>query len=165
MFTELNTARGRTLRRLGVVIALVACAGACATRVPPPTPTTLAHPDFVYPKLPEGLAAAPGASRIDVGWRYLQVDDLKNADLEFGVALKLGPKLYPARAGQGYVALAMRDYDRAVKSFDAALEADGLYVPALVGKGQALLAADRTDLALTAFEKAIAVDPSLTDVR
>jgi tetratricopeptide (TPR) repeat protein len=165
MFTELNAARGRTVRRLGVVMVLVACAGACATRVPPPTPTTLAHPDFVYLKLPEGLTGAPGASRIDVGWRYLQVDDFKNADLEFGVALKLGPKLYPARAGQGYVALAMRDYDRAVKAFDAALEADGLYVPALVGKGQALLAADRTELALTAFEKALAVDPTLTDVR
>jgi len=94
----------------------------------------------------------------------LQAGDLKNAELEFGAALKLAPGLYPARAGQGYVALAMRSYDRAVMSFDGALEGDGSYVPALVGKGQALLASDRTELALGAFEKALAVDPSLSDL-
>ena len=156
--------RLQMVRRAGAWMVVMGFAGACATRVPPPMPTTLAHPEFVYPKLPQALVASPGASRVDVGWRYLQVDDLKNADLEFGVALKLGPRMYPARAGQGYVALAMRDYDRAVSAFDAALDADSAYVPALVGKGQALLAADRTALALAAFEKALAVDPSLTDV-
>jgi tetratricopeptide (TPR) repeat protein len=114
--------------------------------------------------VPAALATAPGASRVDVGWQYLQLNDLKNADLEFGVALKLGPKLYPARAGQGYVALARRDYDAALKAFDAALEGDASYVPALVGKGQALLADDKTDLALAAFERALIVDPSLTDL-
>ena len=155
----------RFVRRLGAFVVVIAFAGACATNVPPPTPTTLAHPEFLYPQVPPALATAPGASRVDVGWRYLQVDDLKNADLEFGVALKLGPRLYPARAGQGYVAMAMRDYARALTAFDAALEANGSYVPALVGKGQALLAADRTELALEAFEKALAINPSLTDLR
>ena len=137
---------------------------ACATRVPPPLPATLAHPEFLYPQVPSTLAASPGASRVDVGWRYLQVDDLKNADLEFGAALKLGPRLYPARTGQGYVALAMRDYARALTAFDAALEAEGSYVPALVGRGQALLASDRTESALETFERALALDPSLTDL-
>jgi tetratricopeptide (TPR) repeat protein len=137
---------------------------ACATKVPPAMPAVLAHPEFLYPALPSALETAPGASRIDVGWRYLQADDLKNAGLEFGVALKLGPRLYPARTGQGYVAMAMRDYDRALTAFDAALQVDSRYVPALVGRGQALLALNRTDPALAAFEAALAVDPSLTEV-
>jgi tetratricopeptide (TPR) repeat protein len=101
---------------------------------------------------------------VDVGWRYLQLDDLKNADLEFGVALKLGPRLYPARAGQGFVAMAMRDYTRALTAFDAALEANASYVPALVGRGQALLESQKGDAALEAFEKALSIDPSLTDL-
>jgi Tfp pilus assembly protein PilF len=94
----------------------------------------------------------------------LQVDDLKNAEMEFGVALKLGPRLHPARTGQGYVAMVMRDYARALASFDAALEIDGSYVPALVGRGQALLAGEQTELALAAFERALAVDPSLSEL-
>jgi tetratricopeptide (TPR) repeat protein len=165
MFTEpQSSACWRKWRRAGAWVFVLAFTAACATRVPPPTPTTLAHPEFLYPRVPSALATAPGASRVDIGWRYLQVDDLKNAELEFGVALKLGPRLYPARAGQGYVALAMRDYTRALTAFDAALEADSAYVPALVGRGQALLAADRTEPALAAFEKALALDPSLSDL-
>ena len=100
------------------VCLFVLAAASCAKRVPPAAlPAALAHPEFVYPALPAALEAAPGASRIDVGWRYLQAGDLTNAGLEFGVALKLGPRLYPARAGQGYVAMAMRDYDRALTAF------------------------------------------------
>jgi len=148
-----------------VWLVLLALAAACAAKVPPPLPAVLAHPEFLYPALPAPLAAAPGASRIDVGWRYLQADDLRNAALEFGVALKLGPRLFPARTGQGYVAMAMRDYDRALTAFDAALQEDARYVPALVGRGQALLALDRAVLALASFEAALAVDPSLADVR
>ncbi len=155
----------RTTCRLGTLCVIVAfAASACATRVPPPAPTTLAHPEFPYLQVPASLATSPGASRVDVGWRYLQANDLKNADLEFGVALKLGPRLYPARTGQGYVALVNRDHTRALTAFDSALEADASYVPALVGRGQTLLASERTDEALAAFEKALAVDPSLTDL-
>ena len=154
----------RAVRRVATVVCVLAFTGACATKVPPPTPTTLAHPEFLYLQIPPALATAPGASRVDVGWRYLQVDDLKNADLEFGVALKLGPRLYPARTGQGYVAMAMRDYTRAIAAFDAALGGNASYVPALVGRGQALLATDRAESALEAFEKALAVDPSLADL-
>jgi len=165
MSTEPRSSFSWRMRDAAVVLATLALIAGCATRgAVPPTPTTLAHPEFVYPQLPASLAAAAGASRVDVGWRYLQVNDLKNADLEFGVALKLGPKLYPARTGQGYVALARRDYNAALKAFDAALEADGSYVSALVGKGQTLLAQDKTDLALAAFERALIVDPSLTDL-
>jgi tetratricopeptide (TPR) repeat protein len=165
MSTEPRCSFSWRMRFAGVLLVTMALFAGCATRrAAPPTPTTLAHPDFVYPQVPAALAAAPGASRVDVGWRYLQVDDLKNADLEFGVALKLGPTIYPARAGQGYVALAKRDYNAALKAFDAALEANGSYVSALVGKGQTLLAQDKTDLALAAFERALIADPSLTDL-
>jgi tetratricopeptide (TPR) repeat protein len=165
MSTErLTLSDRRAMRRVASVALVLACAAACATRVPPPPPTTLAHPEFLYPQVPAALATVPGASRVDVGWRYLQVDDLKNADLEFGVALKLGPRLYPARTGQGYVALAMRDYTRALTAFDAALEANASYVPALVGRGQSLLASEKTDAALEAFEKALSIDSSLTDL-
>jgi tetratricopeptide (TPR) repeat protein len=127
-------------------------------------PVVLAHPEFLYPNVPASLASTSGASRVDIGWRYLQSDDLANADLEFGVALKLGPRLYPARVGQGYVAMARRDWTRALSSFDAALEANTRYVPALVGRGQALLALDRTELALTAFESALEIDPTMMDL-
>jgi tetratricopeptide (TPR) repeat protein len=153
------------MRYVAAFLATMALLAGCATRrTAPPLPATLVHPDFVYPQVPASLSATPGASRVDVGWRYLQLNDLKNADLEFGVALKLGPKLYPARAGQGYVALARRDYDDALKAFDSALEGDASYVSALVGKGQTLLAQDKTDLALAAFERALIADPSLSDL-
>jgi len=156
--------RGGRVNSCLCVIALVALSAACATRIPPPLPATLAHPEFQYPSVPEPLQSAPGASRVEIGWRYLQVDDLKNASLEFGVALKLGPRLYPARVGQGYVAMVMRDYKRALTAFDAALDADRRYLPALVSRGQALLALKRPSEALAAFEQALAVDPSLTDL-
>ncbi len=165
MFIEPRHFCRRTACRLGTLCVVIAfAASACATRVPPPAPTTLAYPEFPYLQVPTSLAATPGASRVDVGWRYLQMNDLKNADLEFGVALNLGPRLYPARTGQGYVALVNRDYPRALTAFDTALEVDASYVPALVGRGQALLASDRTAQALAAFEKALAIDPSLTDL-
>ena len=164
MSTEPQLPFFRELGRRVSWVVLAAIAAACATREPPPAPAALAYPEFLYPQVPAALSAGPGASRVDTGWRYLQAGDLNNAELEFGAALKLAPGLYPARAGQGYVALAMRSYARAVTSFDGALETDGSYVPALVGKGQALLATDRTELALAAFEKALALDPSLTDL-
>ena len=152
MSTEPRRRFGWRWHSIGALLVAVALVAGCATRrATPPTSTTLAHPEFVYPQVPAALATAPGASRVDVGWRYLQVNDLKNADLEFGVALKLGPKLYPASAGHGDVALARRDDNAALKAFDGALESDAAYVPALVGKGQALLADDKTDLALAAF--------------
>lgn len=158
-------ARLRSAVRASAALLLCALAAACAPKAPPVAPGVLAHPEFVYPLVPLALAGTAGASRIDVGWQYLQAGDVRNAELEFNVALKLGPRLYPARAGQGYLALARRDYDRALTAFDAALKEDGKYVPALVGRGQALLALDRVAQALTAFEAALAVDPSLADVQ
>jgi Tfp pilus assembly protein PilF len=156
-------------RRVRAVIGFVvlsALTGACASRsVPPPAVTTTAHPDFLYPTVPVAMQRTFGAEHVDLGWRYLQIDDLRGADREFAAALKSSAKMFPAQAGHGYVALARRDFDRAVTAFDAALGAERSYVPALVGRGQALLALRRESEALASFEAALAVDPSLGDVR
>ena len=146
--------------------AVRADCGVCASRrVPPPAVTTTAHPEFLYPTVPAAMQKTFGAEHVDLGWRYLQIDDLRSADREFAAALKSSATMYPAHAGQGYVALARRDFDRAVAAFDTALQADRSYVPALVGRGQALLALRRESEALVAFDAALAADPSLADVR
>jgi tetratricopeptide (TPR) repeat protein len=138
---------------------------ACASKKVPAAPASLAHPEFLYPTVPAAMQKTFAAEHVDLGWRYLQIDDLRGADREFAAALKSNPKMYPAHAGHGLVALARRDFDRAVTAFDTALTAAGAYVPALVGRGQALLALRREADALTSFEAALKADPSLTDVR
>jgi tetratricopeptide (TPR) repeat protein len=153
-------------RRVVTLVALAALAVACASRRPaPPAITTLAYPDFLYPAVPAALQRTFAAEHVDLGWRYLQIDDLRGADREFAAALKGDSRMYPAHAGHGYVALSRLDFERAVTSFDAALGGDRSYVPALVGRGQALLALGREREALTSFEAALAADPSLSDVR
>jgi Tfp pilus assembly protein PilF len=119
----------------------------------------------MFPAVPAALSRAPGADRIDAGWRYLQADDLRNASREFTAALKRNPSLYPAQTGEAYVELARGEHARALTGFDAALRAAGTYVPALVGRGQTLLAMNRDDEALAAFEAAVTADGSLTDVQ
>ena len=156
---------GARTRALIAVVLLLATAAACARRTPPPVvPTAARYPEFMAPAVPLALQRAPGVEHIDLGWRYLQNDDLRNATREFAAALKRNPGLYPAQAGEGYVALAQRDHERALTAFDAALRGSSAYVPALVGRGQALLALKREDQALAAFEAALAADPALTDV-
>ena len=148
-----------------VALVLLALLAGCATRVVPPLPVALAYPDFIYPTLPQPLGTADAAAGIDRGWRFLQNDDLENADREFAAASRRAPVLYPAETGGAYVALARQDYDRALGAFDAVLRTAPAYVPALVGRGQTLLALDRNTDALETFEAALAVDPSLVDVR
>ncbi len=138
--------------------------GACAAKAPPALPTALKYAEFMYPAVPPELRSPADAESVDRGWRFLQHDDLANADREFAAALKRSPALYPARAGRGYVAVARKDYGAAVADFDATLKAAPRYVPALVGRGQSLLALKRETDALAAFEAALAADPSLTDL-
>jgi tetratricopeptide (TPR) repeat protein len=153
----------RTSLVVATVVLLVTAA--CASkRVPPPT-ATLAHPEFLYPSVPAPMQKTFAAEHVDLGWRYLQIDDLRGADREFAAALKSNAAMYPAYAGHGLVALARRDFDRAIAAFNAALAANLSYAPALVGRGQALLALRRESEALTSFDAALKVDPSLTDVR
>jgi tetratricopeptide (TPR) repeat protein len=151
--------------RLAIMVGLLVVSAACATRtVVPPLPVTPRYGDFLYPTVPPELRRIPGAERVDLGWRYLQNDDLPNAEREFALALKRSPALYPAQVGLAYVALAQQDSNRAVNSFDMALRVSPQYVPALVGRGQTLLALGRDNEALAAFEAALAVDGSMVDL-
>jgi tetratricopeptide (TPR) repeat protein len=155
-----------SIRNRLATIALLVLVAACAAKVPPPAlPATLKYGEFVFPTVPAALQSAAGASSIERGWRYLQNDDLGNAQREFERALKQNRTFYPARTGDAYVALARRDYDKALAGFDAALAGETSYVPALVGRGQALLGLKRDADALAAFQQALAVDGSLGDVR
>ena len=152
------------MRRNGLLLVLAITAASCAARTPPPPPLTasLKYPEFMFPAVPAPLVQMPGSERVGFGWRFLQSDDLRNADREFATALKQVPALYPAHAGLAYVALARRDHDRALTTFDAALKLEPKYVPALIGKGQALLGLRRDSEALAAFEAALAADGSRT---
>ena len=155
----------RRCQTLFVLAAVAMLAAACASRKVPPTAATPAHPEFLYPTIPAAMQKTFAAEHVDLGWRYLQIDDLRSAEREFGAALKSNPKMYPAYAGQGMVALARRDFAGAVAVFNAAVTAAPSYVPALVGRGQALLALGRDGEALASFDAALKADPSLTDVR
>ncbi len=148
-----------------VATLMLLLTAACASKKVPAAPVSLAHPDFLYPTVPAAMQRSFAAEHVDLGWKYLQIDDLRGADREFAAALKSSSQMYPAHAGQGLVALARRDFDRAVTSFDAALRASPAYVPALVGRGQALLALKREGEALASFDAALKADPSLTDIR
>ena len=68
---------------------------ACAPKAAPVALGTPKHPDFVFPVLPQGTAAAQ-ASNIERGWQYLQFDDFKSAEREFTTALKQQPSFHPA---------------------------------------------------------------------
>src|SRR5215212_7632228 len=126
-----------------IVAALLLVLAACATKAPPSLPAALKYPDFIYPVVPDALRAGSAADRIDRGWRFLQNGDTDAARREFAAALKSNQRLYPAHAGEGYVALARHENERALTEFNAAVAADSKYVPALVGRGQTLLAMNR----------------------
>lgn len=155
---------GTALRLAAVLIALGLGAGACAPRGLPPAPTAPSHPDFLYPAVPEVFTDESLLRWQEGGWRYLQFNNLGNAEREFQSALRRQPGFYPAEAGLGWVALARRDAAGALARFDRAVAADEAYASALVGRGQALLALDRESDALEAFERALAVDAGLSDV-
>lgn len=118
----------------------------------------------MFPAAPQGAAPAQVA-RVDRGWQYLQLGDLRNAEREFTSALRQQAAFHPAEAAMGYVALARGNEKDAVTRFERALQADAEYVPALVGRGRAFLEMDRPGDALASFEAALARDPSLTDLR
>jgi tetratricopeptide (TPR) repeat protein len=146
----------------GLGLALLA---GCATRTAPPLPAALAHPEFMYPVVPAGTGSPEEAAAVDRGWRFLQNNDLGNAQREFATLSGRGAVPVPAGTGSAYVALAGDDYGRAIEAFDRVVALSPQYVPALVGRGQALLELKRDDDALTSFEAALAVDASLVDLR
>jgi len=60
-----------------VVATMLLLTAACASKQVPPAPTSLAHPEFLYPSVPAGLQKTFSAQHVDLGWRYLQIDDLR----------------------------------------------------------------------------------------
>lgn len=141
-------------------LALTLVVSACAVKTAPPLPPTLKYSEFVFPApVPPGARETMAVER---GWRFLQNDDLSNAEREFAAALKSAPNSAAAKTGEGYVSLARRDYMRALEHFDGALRGVPAYAPALVGRGLTLLSVNRDSDARAAFEAAMKADASLT---
>ena len=150
--------------RLICLFAGLACACAPKT-VLPPAAAAPAFADFAAPPVPAALEGSTAAQIYDLGWRFFQAGDVKNAEREFSLALKLAPAFYPAETSLGYVELARSDPKAALPHFDRVLEREKGDVPALVARAQTLLALNREADALVAFEAALAADPSLLDVK
>jgi len=157
------------MRRSGWTIlpsaCLVALVAGCSAKAVPSLPAVLAHPEFVYPTVPQSLQSLDAIGRIERGWRFLQNDDTANAAREFQAAVDDAPAFYPAQVGSAYVAVARRDHERALELFEAALRASPEYVPALIGRGQTLVLLERYGAALEAYEAVLVTDGSLVEVR
>jgi tetratricopeptide (TPR) repeat protein len=151
--------------RLPLVFGVLLLSAACATKVvQPPIVASPRYPQFIAPDVPAELSSTLAAWSHDRGWRFLQAGDLRNAEQEFGLALR-SPEFYPSMAGRGYVELA-RDAPRAALGyFDQALTLRADYVSALVGRGETLLAMHRDADAIAAFERALVSQPGLNDIR
>lgn len=145
------------------LVAVVTLVVACAPKAPPALVGAPKHPEFMFPAAPEGTPEAQSI-RLDRGWQYLQLDDLRNAEREFTAALERQAGFHPAEVAMAYVALARGNEPDALTRFERALVADAAYVPALVGRGQVLLEMDRSGDALASFEAALATDASLVDL-
>ena len=156
----------RRLTCLVLLATVAACARPPAVPVVTPVVSYFApkFPEFIAPVVPAGLAGTPAAGNHDLGWRFLQAGELKNAEREFNTALKTVPAFYPAEAALGWLEIARKDMKAALPHFDRALERQPADLSSLVGRGQGLLALNRESDALTAFEAALAVDPSLPDL-
>jgi tetratricopeptide (TPR) repeat protein len=145
-------------------IALVCCLlSACAARtvVLPPAVSTPRFPDYVFPNVPSDLQRADLARQQDLGWRWLQTGDLRNAKRIFAAVLTSSQGFYPAEAGLGYVELAGGNAEEALSRFTRAIRESATYPPALVGQGEALLLLKRDSQALASFQSALTLDASL----
>ena len=151
--------------RLPLVIGVLILSAACAAKVvQPPMVASPRYPQFIAPDVPGELSSTLAAWSHDRGWRFLQAGDLRNAEQEFGLALR-SPDFYPSMAGRGYVELAREEPRAALGYFDQALAVRADYVSALVGRGETLLAMHRDADAIAAFERALTVQPGLNDIR
>ena len=152
------------MRRL--VFASLVVVSACAPKtIPLPVVTVPAYPDFIEPSIPPDFAGSPVASTQKRAWTFLEAGDLRSAEREFSMAIRVTPAFSPAETGLGWVGLAEKDAKAALPHFDRALERGPNDVSALVGRGQALLALNRPNEALASFRSALALDGSLTEIR
>src|SRR5690606_26493264 len=112
----------RSWSALAIGLALAGLVAGCAARsaAMPEMPATPAHPDFVYPDVVDASGGAL-ATQIERGWRYLQANNLKSAEREFGGAVKRAPDSPAAHAALGYAGLARGDAEAALASFERSL--------------------------------------------
>src|SRR4051812_27847975 len=100
------------MRRVGFLglTLLLALLSACAEKKIPAAPVALAprFPEYSQPAVPQDLAGTPAAAAYNLGWKYFQAGDFKNAERELGAALKASAAFYPAEAASGYLELARK---------------------------------------------------------
>jgi tetratricopeptide (TPR) repeat protein len=147
-------------------LSLLLVVASCAPKlVEPPAAVTPYYPDFVFPEIPAGVSDARVINEHNRGWRFLQANDLRQAEREFVRVLRRIPDFPPAETAMGYVGLARGDHRSALAHFDRALKRSETYLPALLGRGDTLLASGQVAEALDSFQTALAVDDSLVNVR
>jgi tetratricopeptide (TPR) repeat protein len=146
----------------GLLIGMAACA---PKTIPAPVVTSPAFPEYTQPPVPQSFAGSVALALYERAWRFLQANDVRNAEREMAATLKADPSFYPAETAFGYLNLAKRDPKSALPHFDRALELQGSYVSALIGRGDTLIALEREPEAIAAFGAALAVDPLLTDLQ
>ena len=132
-----------------VLAALLGLVSACAPKaVPLPVAGPPHFPEFIQPTAPSQMAGSPLAEQNDRAWLFLQSGDLRNAERETSVALKVQPGFHPAQSTAAYITLARRDAKGALTQFTRIADAHPDYAPALAGKGLSLIAADRNAVSI-----------------
>lgn len=89
------------------------------------------------------------------GLKFLNSNDLTNAEREFGLAKSLKEDFAPAYEGLAVVAIEKGDLKKAEELIDEALSRDGDWVPAVVARGRLLTAKEQYEDAVEEFEDAL----------
>ena len=79
------------------------------------------------------------------GVKFLNSDDLANAEREFNLAKSLKVDFAPAYEGLGLVKLEQGDLKSAEKLIEESLDRDGDWIPAQVAKGRLLIKKEKYD--------------------
>ncbi len=100
-----------------------------------------------------------GFARVRLAALEMAFDEHRAARVELSRALELSPRLAPAHALQGFVALEQNDAHEALAAFDRAIALDAGYGDAWLGRGLALMRLGRRDDSRRALQTAAALEP------
>jgi tetratricopeptide (TPR) repeat protein len=89
------------------------------------------------------------------GVKFLNSNDLSNAEREFNLAKSLNVDFAPAYEGLGLVKLEQGDLESAEKLIKESLSRDGDWIPAQVAKGRLLIKKEKYEDAVDEFEDAV----------
>jgi len=89
------------------------------------------------------------------GKKFLDNNDLGNAQREFNEAKSLKHNFAPAYEGLALVFLEKKNFKEAAKNIDEALSLDGDWIPAVVARGRLLSAQGKYEDAIDEFEDAL----------